>query len=308
MGCNLAVSAPDANAVIERLKKLDLLVVADLFLSETAELADIVLPVTQWAEQDGTMTNLEGRVLLRRRAKAPPPEVWTDVQILKGIADRLGSGRHFVADIHAIAAEFRRASAGGQADYAGLPLERVAQDEHLFWPCPSDAHPGTPRVFLDTFATDDGRARFHPVGYLAPAEHPDQDFPYVLTTGRILSQYQSGTQTRRIPSLNAMDPDPFVEIHPETARGLRIADNDLVVVTSRRGRAVLKARLSRDVRFDTLFVPFHWSQSGCANLLTHGALDPISRIPEFKVCAVRVEKAPTLTQPETKPATAAYLH
>jgi assimilatory nitrate reductase catalytic subunit len=308
MGCNLVVSAPDANVVIERLKALDLLVVADLFLSETAELADIVLPVAQWAEQEGTMTNLEGRLLLRRRAKAPPPGVWTDAQILKGLADRLGRGDHFSADTQIIAAELRRASAGGQADYAGLTLERIGQDEGLFWPCPSDGHPGTPRVFLEAFATDDGRARFHPVEHHASAEQPDQDFPYVLTTGRVLAQYQSGTQTRRIPDLNAMEPDPFVEIHPETARGLRIADDDLVVVTSRRGRAVLKARLSRDIRLDTLFVPFHWSRSGCANLLTHGALDPVSRIPEFKVCAVTLEKAPTPTHSEAKPAAAAYLH
>ena len=124
---------------------------------------------------------------------------------------------------------------------------------------------------------------------------PSQDFPYYLTTGRVLAQYQSGTQTRRIPDLNAAEPEPFVEIHPEMARGLQINDGDLVVLTTLRGRIVVKARMSRDIRFDTLFVPFHWGVAGRANSLTNAALDPISKIPEFKVCAVRLEKASGLT-------------
>jgi assimilatory nitrate reductase catalytic subunit len=254
------------------------------------------------------MTNLEGRVLTRRRAKEPPCGVWSDAQVLKGLADRLGRGQFFSADIDAIYEEFRRASAGGTADYAGITVDRLAHDHQLFWPCPSPDHPGTPRMFLDGFATDDRRARFHPVEHRAPAELPDEDFPYLLTTGRVLAHYQSGTQTRRVAELNQIEPEPFVEIHAETARGLRIAEHDLVVLTTRRGRAVVKARLSRDIRFDTVFVPFHWSGAGCANILTHGALDPISRIPEFKVCAVKVEKAPTPLQSEFNPAAAAYLH
>jgi assimilatory nitrate reductase catalytic subunit len=163
-------------------------------------------------------------------------------------------------------------------------------------------------MFLDRFATENGRARFHEVEHRGAAELPDEAFPYVLTTGRVLAQYQSGTQTRRVAELNAAEPEPFVEIHPETARGLRIAEGDIVILTTRRGRAVVKARLSRDIRFDTLFVPFHWGGAGSANALTHGALDPVSRIPEFKVCAVKIEKALTPVQSASEPATAAYLH
>jgi assimilatory nitrate reductase catalytic subunit len=307
MASNVAVSAPDATQVIERLKALDLLVVADIFLSETAALADVVLPITQWAEDEGTMTNLEGRVLWRRRAKEPPPGVWTDAQVLKGLADRLGRGRYFSADVREIAAEFRRATAGGAADYAGITFERIAREDGVFWPCPSADHPGTPRMFLDRFATEDGRARFHPVEHRSAAELPDEDFPYFLTTGRVSTQYQSGTQTRRVAELKAAEPEPFVEIHPETARGLRIAEGDLVVLTTRRGRAFVKARLSRDIRFDTLFVPFHWGAPGSANALTHGALDPVSKIPEFKVCAVKIEPAMMSTPTDTEPAAAAYV-
>jgi assimilatory nitrate reductase catalytic subunit len=292
MASNVAVSAPDATQIIAGLKALDLLVVADIFLSETAALADVVLPITQWAEDEGTMTNLEGRVLLRRRAKEPPPGVWTDAQVLKALADRLGRGRFFSADVPEIAAEFRRASSGGAADYTGITNERIAEEDGVFWPCPSADHSGTPRMFLDRFATDDGRARFYPIAYRPAAELPDEDFPYVLTTGRVLAQYQSGTQSRRVAQLNAAEPEPFVEIHPETARGLRIAEGDAVLLTTRRGRAVVKARLSRDIRFDTLFLPFHWGGQGSANALTIGALDPISRIPEFKVCAVQIVRAP----------------
>jgi assimilatory nitrate reductase catalytic subunit len=303
MASNVAVSAPDATQVIEGLKALDLLVVADIFLSETAALADIVLPITQWAEDEGTMTNLEGRVLWRRRAKEPPPGVWTDAQVLKALAVRLGRGRFFSADVREIAAEFRQASSGGAADYTGITYERIAEEDGVFWPCPSADHPGTPRMFLDRFATDDGRARFYPIAYRAAAELTDEDFPYVLTTGRVLAQYQSGTQSRRVAQLNAADPEPFVEIHPETARGLRIAEGDAVILTTRRGRAVVKARLSRDIRLDTLFLPFHWGGQGSANALTIGALDPVSRIPEFKVCAVQIVRAPAPMPVHSEPST-----
>jgi assimilatory nitrate reductase catalytic subunit len=163
-------------------------------------------------------------------------------------------------------------------------------------------------MFLDRFATEDGRARFHEVEHRPAAELPDEAFPYVLTTGRVLAQYQSGTQTRRVAELNAAEPEPFVEIHPETARGLRIADGDIVVLTTRRGRAIVKARLARDIRLDMLFVPFHWGAAGRANALTHAALDPVSRIPEFKVCAVRIEKALTLARSQLEPAATAHLH
>jgi assimilatory nitrate reductase catalytic subunit len=301
---NIVVSAPDATRLVERLKSLGFLIVADMFMSETAEFADVVLPVTQWAEEEGTMTNLEGRVILRQRAKDPPKDVWSDLQILKAIADRLGRGQYFSDSNKEVFEEFRRASGGGTADYAGITYERIVAEDGIFWPCPSADHPGTPRLFLDRFGTDDGKAKFHAVDHRPSAEVPDGQFPYFLTTGRVLAQYQSGTQTRRIADLNAADPDPFVEIHPATARGLLIAEGDLVVLESRRGRIVIKARLTRDIRLDTLFVPFHWGAAGSANALTLAALDPVSKIPEFKVCAVRLEKAST----RGEPAIATYLN
>ena len=289
-GSNIAISAPAATQLGARLDALDLLVVADLFLSETAAQADVVLPVAQWAEEEGTMTNLEGRVLLRRRVQAPPQGVWTDAQVLKALADRLGAGRHFTADTRATFEELRRATSGGPADYRGITYERIVREDGVFWPCPDESHPGTPRLFFDRFATEDGRARFHPVEYMPAAEVPDEDYPYFLTTGRVLAQYQSGTQTRRVKELAKAEPEAVVEIHPDTARSLGIAAGDKIRLTTRRGRAVMKARLTPDIRLDTVFAPFHWGAGGSANALTNPALDPVSRIPEFKVCAVRVEK------------------
>jgi assimilatory nitrate reductase catalytic subunit len=287
---NIAISAPAADQLAARLDALDLLVVADLFLSETAAHADVVLPVAQWAEEEGTMTNLEGRVLLRRRVKAPPEGVWTDAQVLKGLADRLGAGAYFTADNRATFAEFRRATAGGTADYSGVTYERIVAEDGVFWPCPSEGHAGTRRMFLDRFGTEDGRARFHAIEHRPPAEVPDEEYPYFLTTGRVLAQYQSGTQTRRVPELAKAEPEPCAEIHPDTAGSLGIASGDKVRLTTRRGRAVMKARLTRDIRLDTVFAPFHWGGGACANSLTASVIDPISKIPEFKVCAVRIEK------------------
>jgi assimilatory nitrate reductase catalytic subunit len=290
MASNIAVSAPHAGAVAHRLAALDLLVVADAFLSETCLLADIVLPIAQWAEEEGTMTNLEGRVLLRRRAKAPPDGVWTDAEIVKALADRLGTGAYFTSEPAAIFAELRRASAGGVADYAGITWPRIAAEDGVFWPCPDETHAGSKRLFLDRFATPDGRARFQVVRPLPPAEETDQDYPYVLTTGRLLAQYQTGTQTRRVASLMEAAPEPCLEIHPQIARTAGVADGEMVRLVSRRGIGLFRVRCDAGMRMDTLFVPFHWGGEACANLLTNPALDPISKIPEFKVCAARIEK------------------
>lgn len=233
------------------------------------------------------MTNLEGRVLLRRRIKAPPPGVRTDTEILHDLAGRLGSTSRFDAAPRQAFEELRRASAGGVADYAGISYERIAAEQGVFWPCPTEDHPGTPRLFLDRFATDDGRARFIPVHHHGPAETVDAQYPYVLTTGRVLSHYQTGAQTRRVPELQAAEPEAFVEIHPDTAKSLGIAEGDTVRLSTRRGEAVVRARLTRAIRMDTFFAPFHWGGKATANLLTNAALDPVSRIPEFKACAVR---------------------
>ncbi|MFF9581856.1 molybdopterin oxidoreductase family protein [Streptomyces achromogenes] len=320
MGSNPVVSAPRAAHVEERLRSLDFLAVADVVLSETAELADVVLPVTQWAEETGTTTSLEGRVLLRRRAVAPPPGVHSDLHVLHELAARLGVEKGFPTDPEEVFAELRRASAGGPADYSGITYRRLTEENGVFWPCPEEPggtsgaqdgdaassavsagsaahdaspsvrHPGTPRLFLDRFATPDGRARFVAVAHRATAEEPDAEYPLLLTTGRVVSQYQSGAQTRRVAELNAAAPGPFVELHPRLAARLGAADGEPLAVVSRRGRAVAPARITDTIRPDTVFMPFHWPGEGRANTLTNPALDPTSRMPEFKSCAVRVER------------------
>ncbi|MFD5767698.1 molybdopterin oxidoreductase family protein [Streptomyces sp. NPDC127049] len=295
MGSNPVVSAPHASHVEDRLRSLDFLAVADVVLSETAALADVVLPVTQWAEETGTMTNLEGRVLLRRRALTPPPGVRTDLEVMHALAGLLGWEKGFPTDPEEVFDELRRASAGGPADYSGISYRRIEEEEGVFWPCPEtgpgeDGHPGTPRLFLDRFATADGRARFVPVTHRPAAEETDAEYPVVLTTGRVVSQYQSGAQTRRVAELNAAAPGPFVELHPRLAERLGVAEGEPVTVVSRRGRAVAPARITGGIRPDTVFMPFHWYGEGRANALVNPALDPVSRMPEFKVCAVRLER------------------
>ncbi len=321
MASNPVVSAPRAAHVEERLRSLDFLAVADVVLSETAALADVVLPVTQWAEETGTLTNLEGRVLLRRRAVSAPSGVRSDLHVMSELAALLGVEKGFPTDPEEVFEELRRASAGGAADYAGITYRRLVEEDGVFWPCPQDGgtaeagavsgggtgtsgtssstgtttravagqHPGTPRLFLDRFATPDGRARFAEVTHRPAAEETDAEFPVVLTTGRVLAQYQSGAQTRRVPELNAAAPGPFVQLHPRLAERIGVGEGDRVAVVSRRGRAVAPARISTAIRADTVFMPFHWAGEGRANTLTNAALDPTSRMPEFKVCAVRLE-------------------
>ncbi|MGW0712891.1 molybdopterin oxidoreductase family protein [Streptomyces sp. NPDC002643] len=292
MASNPVVSAPRAAHVEDRIKSLDFLAVCDVVLSETAELADVVLPVTQWAEETGTTTNLEGRVLLRRRAITPPEGVRSDLEVMHELAARLGvegAEKGFPTDAEEVFEELRRASAGGVADYSGITYRRLVEEDGVFWPCPAEIHPGTPRMFSEEFATEDGRARFVGVSHRAIAEEPDEEYPVLLTTGRVVSQYQSGAQTRRVDELNAAAPGAFVELHPRLAERVGVAEGDRVVVVSRRGRAVAPARISSGIRPDTVFMPFHWPGEGRANTLTNPALDPTSRMPEFKVCAVRVE-------------------
>lgn len=296
MGSNPVVSAPRAGHVEDRIRSLDFLAVADVVLSETAALADVVLPVTQWAEETGTTTNLEGRVLLRRRALTPPPGVRSDLDVLHGLAARLGVEKGFPTEPEEVFEELRRASAGGPADYSGITYARIEAEQGVFWPCPEGPEgpggsPGTERLFLDRFATDDGRARFVAVSHRDAAEVPDADYPLLLTTGRVVAQYQSGAQTRRVDELNAAAPGPFVELHPRLAARIGAVDGSPLAVTSRRGRAVAPARITDTIRADTVFMPFHWPGEGRANTLTNPALDPTSRMPEFKVCAVRVEPA-----------------
>ncbi|HKS44236.1 MAG TPA: molybdopterin-dependent oxidoreductase [Amycolatopsis sp.] len=291
-GSNVVVSAPHSAHIAEKLSTLDLLVVADLVLSETAALADVVLPVTQWAEEDGTMTNLEGRVLLRRRAIAPPAGVRTDLDVLNGLATRLGQpAERFPVDAETVFTELREAARGGLADYSGITYDRLRAGEALYWPVPDEGHPGTPRMFLDSFAHPDGRARFAPVEHRGPAEPPDAEFPLQATTGRVLQHYQSGAQTRLVKELNDVVPEAYVEVHPDTAKRQGLVNGDWAVVTSRRGEATVRVRCVESMRADMVFLPFHFPGAQRANLLTNPALDPTSRMPEFKVCAVKLEKA-----------------
>ncbi|MEO8563106.1 MAG: molybdopterin oxidoreductase family protein [bacterium] len=290
IGSNPVVSAPRAMHVEQRLRGLDLLIVADFFLSETAALADVVLPSAQWSEEEGTMTNLEGRVIRRRAIAEPPVGVRADDEIIHAIAERLGCGAQFeYSSKGELFDELRRATAGGVADYSGITYDKIDAQQGVFWPCPSEDHPGTPRIFAERFATPNGRARFHAVRHQAPAEEPDAEYPLYLTTGRVLTQYQSGTQTRRIERLTRISPEPHAEIHPVAAKRAAIIDGTLVRLVTRRGTATARARLTRDIREDTVFVPFHWGGVASINRLTNPALDPMSRMPEFKVCAVRLE-------------------
>ena len=293
-GSNLLVSAPNANRVRERLAGLELLVVCDIVPSETAMAADVVLPVTQWAEEEGTMTTLEGRVVRRRRALSPPPGVRTELEVFAELAARLGCTATFDTDAALVFAELAAASSGGTADYAGISYARLDADEALFWPCPTPEHPGTPRLFADAFATPDGQARMLAVDHADPDDDLRADAPVYLVTGRVLEHYQSGAQTRRVAEL--AQSQAFVELHPHLAALVDVEDGDLVRVASARGELVAAARISAGIRPDTVFVPFHFSGEAMVNALTNDAVDPISGMPEFKVCAVQVTRADVKTE------------
>jgi assimilatory nitrate reductase catalytic subunit len=296
-GSNIVVSAPNATEVEARLRALDLLVVCDIVPSETAMLADIILPVTQWAEEDGTMTNLEGRVIRRRTAVAAPGEARSELWILAELAKRLDCVAEFSTDPASVFAELARASAGGKADYSGITYERLDAGEELFWPCPAvpekaAPHPGTPRPFLDGFPTADGRATMHAVTHRGPADDVRPGSDVYLVTGRVLQHYQSGAQTRRVAELADAEPESYVEIHPLLAERIGIAAGEIALLTTARGEAMAPVRLSLDIRPDTVFMPFHWAGIGNANRLTNDATDPVSSMPEFKVTAVAISAAP----------------
>jgi len=289
-GSNVAVASPDARRIVSRLASLDLLVVCDAFENDTSATADVILPVAQWAEEEGTMTNLEGRVILRRAVRAVPSGVKTDVEIICALAERLGEGERFrYACAEAVFDELRRATAGAKADYSGITYERIDREQGVFWPCPSEDHPGTPRMFADGFAHPDGKARFMPVRHRPAAELPDAQYPYYFTTGRYKEHYNSGAQTRRVAALVDAKPEPRVQVHPRLAARLGVVDGGALRIESRRGEVTFTVTVSPDIRPDTLFAPFHWGGRAAANILTMPALDPQSRMPEFKVCAVRAQ-------------------
>jgi assimilatory nitrate reductase catalytic subunit len=290
---NPAVSSPDSNFTKEALDKLEFFSVIDFFLSETAQHADVVLAGSLHEEDEGTSTSGEGRIIKINAAVTPPGEARLDWEILLEIAERLGKGEHFQYEgTREMFDELCRASSGGKADYTGATWGRIEDEMGLFWPIPEVGHPGTPRLYEGgQFAHPDGRARFHGVPYRPPAEVVDDQYPVWLTTGRVVSQYLSGTQTRRIASLVEQYPEPLCEIHPKLAGTLGISDGDQVTVRSRRGEITLPAAVVNTIRPDTVFIPYHWPGNKAANQLTIRAVDPQSKMPEFKVAAVCVERA-----------------
>ena len=296
---NPTVSLPDANYVRAALEKLEFYVNIDFFLSETARYADIVLPGSLMEEDEGTTTNVEGRVIHHRKVVTPPGEAREDWKIICDIASRLGKGDKFkYASPHDIFEELRIASKGGVSNYYGITWERIDAEKGVCWPCPEPGHPGTPRLYEDKkFNHPDGRAHFHPVDWRPSAEMPDEEYPIILTTGRVVSHFLSGTQTRRIGALLDQYPQPKCEMHPRLAEKLGIVDGDFVKVESRRGQVVVRAMVVKTIRPDTVFVPYHWPLERSANNMTVRSIDPVSNIPEYKICAVRVSKTEAPTNP-----------
>lgn len=300
---NPIVSLPDNNFIRKMLEKLEFFVAIDFFMNETARYADVVLPGSLHEEDEGTVTQLEGRVIKINKAVECPGDAREDWRIIQDIARALGREKGFTfQEPREIWDELRVASAGGVSDYSGISYEKIEEQYGVFWPCPGDDHPGTPRLFepgswnpiaqgAGPFYFPDGKARFNVAPYTPPAEVTDDEYPLIFTTGRVISQFLSGTQTRRIGPLVDQYPEPRLELHPQLAEKLGIKDNDWVTVESRRGDATIRAMVVRTIRPDTVFMPYHWAGRKSANQLTVSAQDPISKIPEYKVCAVRVHKA-----------------
>jgi len=283
VGENPVLSDADSQHVQRALEQLEFLVVQDMFLSETAKLADVVLPAASFAEKDGTFTNTERRVQRVRRAIEPIGQAKPDWWIISQVAQRLGTRGFGYTHPFEIMEEIRSLT----PSYGGIGYGRI-DDCGLQWPCPIDDHPGTPILHTSAFVR--GRGRFIPLKYLPPAETPDADYPLVLTTGRSLYHFHTGTMTRKVAGLNTIEPEGRVEISYGDASKLGISQDDRVKITSRRGEVVAKARVSRAMPPGVVFMTFHFAESA-ANVLTNPARDPVAKIPEFKVAAVRVEKA-----------------
>jgi len=296
---NPLVSLPNADFTREALEKLEFFGVVDFFLSETAHHADVVLAGSLQEEDEGVVANVEGRVLHIQKAVNPPGNARVDWEIYCDLARRLGKGKFFeYQSSRQIFDELREASRGGHADYYGITYEKIDRQLGVFWPCPSQEHPGTPRLFEDLKSLhEDGKFRFMPTPYRESGDPVSDDFPVYLTTGRVVSQYLSGTQTRRIGALVDQYPEPRVEVHPRLAEPQGIKDGDWVVVTTRRAELTLRAMVVRTIRPDTVFIPYHWAGKQSANKLTHRTLDPRSKIPEFKVSACRIRKAEAAPEP-----------
>jgi assimilatory nitrate reductase catalytic subunit len=290
---NPMVSLPDQGFIREALERLEFFAVTDFFLSETARFADVVLPGSLMEEDEGTTTSAEGRVIHHKKAILPPGEAREDWRIICDLAARLGEQDRFAfSSPREIFEELRVASKGGKADYYGITWEKIDENRGVFWPCPSLDHPGTPRLYADgQFAHPDGKAHFQAVEWRPAAEEPDAEYPITLTTGRVVSQYLSGSQTRRIGALVTQTPQPYCEMHPRLADKLGVSEGDFVTVESRRGALTVRALIVKTIRPDHVFIPYHWPLQRAVNNCTIRAVDPVSKIPEFKLCAARVIKA-----------------
>jgi formate dehydrogenase alpha subunit len=282
MGENPAMSDPNVAHVREGLAALDFLVTLDIFLNETTDYADVVLPAAAYAEKDGTFTNTERRVHRIRQALQPPGEARPDWQILSAIAQYLGASGWDYENPSEILDEITEVT----PSYGGIYSDRLTGDG-LQWPCPNRDHPGTPILHTEKFPR--GRGMFSPVHYQLTAEPTDDDYPLILTTGRILQHYHTGTMTRRVGGLDFLAPEELVEVHPQDAARLGIANGDWIRVTSRRGSITAQAKVSERSNAGLIFMTFHFAEA-LGNELTLDVFDPVSKIPEFKVCAVRVEK------------------
>jgi formate dehydrogenase alpha subunit len=282
IGENPLVSDPDLNHLEDSIRHLDFLVVQDIFMTETARLADVVLPSACFAEKEGTFVNTERRVQRIRKAVEPPGEAWDDWKITCEISKRMGYTMDY-ADSEAIFREITEVT----PSYAGISYDRI-EVEGLHWPCPTSDHPGTPILHSGQFPK--GKGTFHAIDYIPPAERADDDYPMYLTTGRVLYQYHTGSMTRKTDGLNERAPGSFIEISPQDADKYGIEDGATVKVASRRGEIEAQVQISDKAVTGTVFIPFHYAEAA-ANKLTNAALDPVSGIPEYKVCAVRVSKA-----------------
>lgn len=288
IGTNMAVSSPDSSSVRRQLNSLDHHVVIDPFFSASAMHANVVLPGTTFAEESGTITTLEGRVVRVDQA-IEPVTAWSDIAIVGALAERLDAPSTFAySGPQDIFAEMCEVSAGGPVNYAGMTYERIRDEDGVFWPCPTSSHPGTPQLYVHEFAHADGLAKFHPVTSDAIREDPSSEYPLILTTGRLLAQFLSGNQTARIAAHRNVAPGPFVEINPTTAAAYGIEPNTLVKLTSAQGSVSLPWRPKRGIRYDTLFMPYHWVE---ANTLVSAELDPLSKMPGFKYTLVRIAPA-----------------
>ncbi|PWT16267.1 nitrite reductase [Bacillus subtilis] len=291
MCSNPAVSSPNANLVKKALRKLTFFVAIDLFISETAKYADVILPASSYLEDEGTMTNVEGRVTLREASRPCPGEAKHDWQIICDLASALGKGRYFsYTSAEDIFNELREASRGGIADYSGISYDRLRREGGIHWPCPESDHPGTGRLFTESFAHPDQKAALSviPNEPPVPKEKPTADYPLYLTTGRVMSHYLTGVQTRKSAALAARHFESFMEIHPQTAATYNIEDRVLLKIESPRGSITVRSKLSEQIRKDTVFVPIHWADAQNVNDLIGEALDPACKMPGFKVCAVRI--------------------